>query len=145
MACRHYLNQCWYITNLTLRSKLLIEILIEILTFSFTKMHLKMSPGKWRPFCLGLNLLRRSTCRNIQCISYHMTKWWTEHECSTTHITSSVSIRINYDRYWRHGLEILFVLLALCEGIHRYRDAGNLRRHEANVTSLCFPHAIQVN
>ena len=32
-------------------------ILIEIRTFSFKKMHLKMSPGKWRPFCLGLNVL----------------------------------------------------------------------------------------
>ena len=26
------------------------EILIEIHTFSFKKMHLKMSSGKWRPF-----------------------------------------------------------------------------------------------
>ena len=44
------------------------EILIEILTFSFKKMHFKMSSGKWRPSCLGLNLsashlsLPRSTC-----------------------------------------------------------------------------------
>ena len=34
------------------------EILIEIYTFSFKKMHLKMSSGKWRPFCLGLNVLK---------------------------------------------------------------------------------------
>ena len=34
------------------------EILINILIFSFTKMHLKMSPVKWRPSCLGLNVLR---------------------------------------------------------------------------------------
>ena len=33
------------------------EILIEIYTFSFKKRHLKMSSGKWRPFCLGLNVL----------------------------------------------------------------------------------------
>ena len=33
------------------------EILIEIHTFSFKKMHLKMSSAKWRPFCLGLNVL----------------------------------------------------------------------------------------
>ena len=33
------------------------EILIEIHTFSFKKMHLKMSSGKWRLFCLGLNVL----------------------------------------------------------------------------------------
>ena len=33
------------------------EILIEILTFSFKKMRLKVSSGKRRPFCLGLNVL----------------------------------------------------------------------------------------
>ena len=36
------------------------EILIEIHAFSFKKMHLKMSSGKWRPFCLGLNVLKVS-------------------------------------------------------------------------------------
>ena len=34
------------------------EILIEIHAFSFNKMHLKMSSAKWRPFYLGLNVLR---------------------------------------------------------------------------------------
>ena len=33
------------------------EILIGNLTFSFRKTHLKMSSAKWRPFCLGLNVL----------------------------------------------------------------------------------------
>ena len=33
------------------------EILIEIYTFSFKKMHLKLSSGKWRPSCLRLNVL----------------------------------------------------------------------------------------
>ena len=36
------------------------EILIKIHIFSFTKMHLKMSFGKWRPLCLGLIVLSRS-------------------------------------------------------------------------------------
>ena len=40
------------------------EMLIEIHTFSFKKTHLKMSSGKWRPFCLGLNVL------NKQCHAY---------------------------------------------------------------------------
>ena len=34
-----------------------IEILIGIQTFSFKKMHLKLSSGKCRPSCLGLNVL----------------------------------------------------------------------------------------
>ena len=36
----------------------LSEILLEIYTFSFKKMHLKTSSGKWRTSCLGLNVLR---------------------------------------------------------------------------------------
>ena len=38
------------------------EILIEINTFLFTKMHLKMSSAKWRLFRFGLNVL------NVKCI-----------------------------------------------------------------------------
>ena len=34
------------------------EILSEIRVISFQKMHLKMSFGKRRPFCLGLNVFR---------------------------------------------------------------------------------------
>ena len=33
------------------------EIFSTILTFSFKKMHLKMSSVKWQQFCLGLNVL----------------------------------------------------------------------------------------
>ena len=33
------------------------EISIGIQTFSFKKMHFKMSSAKWRQFCLGLNAL----------------------------------------------------------------------------------------
>ena len=34
------------------------QIIIGIQTFSFNKMHLKVSSAKWRPFCLGLNELK---------------------------------------------------------------------------------------
>ena len=37
----------------------LSEMLIEINTFSCKKIYLKMSSGKWLPFCLGLNMLRK--------------------------------------------------------------------------------------
>ena len=33
------------------------ETLIKMQHFSFTKIHLKISSGKWRPFCLDLNVL----------------------------------------------------------------------------------------
>ena len=43
------------------------EIPIEIHILSFKKMHLKMSSGKWRPFCLGLNGLNIYTCFALTC------------------------------------------------------------------------------
>ena len=39
------------------------EILIKIYKFSFTKMHLKMSSGKWRPLCLCLN--KSTHCQQV--------------------------------------------------------------------------------
>ena len=51
------------------------EMLIEIPTFSFKKIHLKMSSGKWRPFCLGLNVLR--TCHHyLRCSTSHIACTW---------------------------------------------------------------------
>ena len=38
------------------------EISIKIRIFSFMKMHLKMSSVKWRPLCLGLNVLMKHHC-----------------------------------------------------------------------------------
>ena len=43
------------------------EILIGIQTFSFTKIHLKMSSAKWRPFCPGLNVLNLPASRVCEC------------------------------------------------------------------------------
>ena len=42
------------------------KIIIEMHTFSLKKMHLKLSFGKWRPFCLGLSVLKwRLVCINV--------------------------------------------------------------------------------
>ena len=56
------------------------EILIGIQTFSFKKMHLKMSSAKCRPFCLGLNVL------TLCCVmlwfgygGYLLSCWWHPH------------------------------------------------------------------
>ena len=43
----------------------LSEILIAIHIFSFKKMHLKMSSGKWRPCCLGLNVIIFNTNQHV--------------------------------------------------------------------------------
>ena len=61
-APSHYLNQCWDIVNWTLRNKLQWH-LNERHIFSFKKIHLKMSSGKCRPFCLGLHVLSQLVCK----------------------------------------------------------------------------------
>ena len=43
------------------------EILSEIYTFSFKKLHLKMSSPKWRPLCFGLNVLTVLKCQKAIC------------------------------------------------------------------------------
>ena len=42
------------------------EILIGIQTFSFKKMHLKMSSAKWCPSCLGLNVLSNRVALDLR-------------------------------------------------------------------------------
>ena len=51
-------------------------ILVEMHIFWFTKMHLKMSSGKWRPFYVGLNVSKASShARSIH--------FWENHWCMT--------------------------------------------------------------
>ena len=54
----------------------LSEILSEIHTFSFRKMHLKTSSAKWRPFCLGLNVLNADNWTIVQRMLYQWSPDW---------------------------------------------------------------------
>ena len=55
------------------------EIFIGIQTFSFKKMHLKMSSAKSRPFCLGLDVLKDSVKR-------HRCQWSNPEGCVYNHL-----------------------------------------------------------
>ena len=77
-------------------------ILIEWYSFSFKKMHMKMSSGKWRPSCLGLNML----------------KTWRPHDMETLLALQSlcggnppviVTLDPLYKRPVRRGLDAFFV------------------------------------
>ena len=57
------------------------EILIEIITFSFKKMRLKVSSAKRRPFWLGLNVLTTDTALLIG----PKQEWWTYHVQISSH------------------------------------------------------------
>ena len=72
------------------RNKLQWIFFIEIHTFPFKKIHMKMSSGKWRPFCLGLNVL----------ILTHITDWlwlqwpWYYTATNTQHFPGNMNICI---------------------------------------------------
>ena len=91
------------------------EILIGIHIFSFKKMRLKMSSAKWRPFCLGLNVLMEippcysDICRlingvNITTEDEHM--WlipYTEGEPHTLKVTFNQPIHMAGLRFWNYN------------------------------------------
>ena len=60
------------------------EILKWIKTFSFTKMHLKMSSAKWCPFCLGLNVLKANPTQ----MPLHNSQSFETHQNPPQNITS---------------------------------------------------------
>ena len=51
------------------------EFLIEICTFSFMKIHLKISSVKWRPFCFGLNVLAKSSLKIVSVTRKYPAGW----------------------------------------------------------------------
>ena len=113
------------------------EILIEILTFSFKKMRLRVSSAKRRPFCLGLNgltsLVKEATweiCTKEQntrqshknMFVYLMEdSWLSPFELSCWGwwiIDEIVPWQVIWcDTWWRRQMETFFyALLALCAG-----------------------------
>ena len=73
------------------------EISIKSLTFSFTKMLLKVSSAKWRPFCLGLNVLTQWV-KSLTWAWQNPSWTWKSYNCAC----------------WLHGNA--FASLTLCDG-----------------------------
>ena len=68
------------------------EILIEILTFSFKKMRLKVSSAKRRPFCLGLNVL---------CHQQPMTNNYSSHrDVLYDYLTKRLEVNVTKPHWW---------------------------------------------
>ena len=103
------------------------EISIEIHTFPFKKMHLKMSSGKWRPFCLGLSVLSNIIC-HVDCASPLRHNWtqcishsflllyfpeemmWHQTLGSTNYTDVVLSYRYCYHRYRMVHEGIIFIM-----------------------------------
>ena len=78
------------------------EMLSEIDTFLFKKMNLKMSSGKWLPFCLGLSKLRPGGHRG----HLHRTLW---------------------SRWY-----LIAILTSLCKPLIAYYQSWDITMHEFN-------------
>ena len=68
------------------------DILIGIRAFSFKKIHLKMSSAKWRPFCLGLNVLTRWLSTTAMAIGALCHTTWGSIDIILFHRDSPVSL-----------------------------------------------------
>ena len=95
----HFLNQCWN------------ENSIEILIFSFTKMCLKVSSAKWRPFCLGLNVLKMQ-------LNYPGWHWFIRkgnNPCLNAMYASDelACIHTVYPKKYAHGFVVLCFVLVM--------------------------------
>ena len=115
------------------------EIWSGIQTFSFKKMHLKMSSAKWRPSCLALNVLtliviKSSECRSqssdfvkfklfiVNCDSYRWHQNW-----KATRFVSLISHNFNLTSIIR--MESLTEILISSPHSDRYLDIVTIDNH----------------
>ena len=88
------------------------EILNGIQTFSFKKMHLQMSSAKWRPSCLGLNVLNyvsKGVLNTITDTIYPMTNSTSRKICTCFFVFFNVVLSWNVQKFvavWSPGMEI---------------------------------------
>ena len=111
-------------------------ISIGIQTFSFKKMHFKMSSAKWRPFCLGLNVL--SGRKPIYSRTQHSANLrWTDTAKRSTLQLRRICCKIMYTRCERFKFKIELLHCespppscpALCHPWMLLRILYSLQRH----------------
>ena len=83
------------------------EIFIEIYTFSFKKMHLKMSSGEWRPFCFGLNVLRNvwvplNPDTSVTTLTFDRVLLWCHYSRENVANVRLINFQILRPCAWRH-------------------------------------------
>ena len=124
------------------------DILIGIKTFSYMKMHLKMSSAKWRPFCLGLNVLRLSPPDTPKHVIMEYSANYTQR------VRALLWFFVIFETYipW-HGASIRMVLLFWCkrsnhekyESISPINQLNLIIKTQQSITqrnSLCIKYVI---
>ena len=72
-------------------------MLIEIHSFSFKKMHVKMTSAKWRPFCLSLNVLMSPENGSfLLCSHYSGSVWYVQGQSGLVFLAPHLSSQISW-------------------------------------------------
>ena len=89
------------------------QILFDIQLFSFKKIHLKMSSGKYRQFCVGLNVLTSTICVTFVSLRLKLYSFiWDISEHSSIGFNSYICKRVFF-----HFDDIIFIITFLCQHI----------------------------
>ena len=111
------------------------EIVFEIVKIWFMKIHLKMSPGTWRTFCLGLNVLNVWSTKSVSNIHDGVMIWKTFlYYWSLVRGTTGQRL-ITIKKTAIRNFNVSFVASRTsCRTNIRF--AGGLIRHDTDVTPL---------
>ena len=122
------------------------EILLEILAFSFIKMRLKVTSAKWRPFCLGLNVLY-DIWRLFWWIyldAKHMTKYLQMKHIDIRQLEHQgmemeyIKIRSTIFRRIYNHVERLISILSLKSGIFSTKNTQYSYQNERLIVPFCY-------
>ena len=98
-----------------------IDILSRIHTFSFKKMYLEMSSAKWRPFCVGLNVLEMP--HDIADLCHHWFRWYLGACLLPSHYLNQCWLIVKWTNilqwnffYKKIHLQIVCKMLTICSG-----------------------------
>ena len=126
------------------------EILIQIHTFSFKTTYLKMPSGKWRPFCLSLNVVAMQTSdrwyKFVPVVGYiKYITWWETYRLY--HIIEAWEVWSTYccdSRFNSNIYTHCWCFVGLVCILIQY-DCTNLHSHLAAKASWCFTLANKFN
>ena len=96
------------------------DMLIEIHTVSFRKIHLKMLSAKWQPFCLSLNELKYTTSHCLFSTQHWSTLQWHHNECNGISNHRHLDCVLNRLFKARSKKSQSSASLAFVGGIHRW-------------------------
>ena len=133
-----------------------IEISSKIHIFSFKKMYLKMSSGKWQPFCLSLNVLRGNGSILLDCYTIHVRwllacqwspiGWLGSHDGNFHHFSKATDSPLQWcwELFSAVGPSNVFMKFQWVPAVHTCLKMFNVTQKDArlvpvNITALAQP------